>query len=76
LLSFIKNALESTSSKTDILQAHHSAKSGPLGLQDLRIIESEENDMGDSDDEDESGDEEMTSTAINLLLSVLESEIG
>ncbi|KAI0773425.1 hypothetical protein BC629DRAFT_722564 [Irpex lacteus] len=81
ILSFIKHALEppQTQKRDD-----RSAKrpKGGLGLDDLRIVEEDEeeeedamSDDGDSDDEDggATGGEDMTSTALNLLLSVLEA---
>lgn len=56
-----------------------------LKLEDLRIVDVDEDDVdlveGDSDDEDEpatpqeGSDEEMTSTALSLLLSVLEGAL-
>jgi hypothetical protein len=75
LLSFIKGALETASSKAQSQQTRH-PEAGSLRLHDLCIVEeSATEDFGDSDDEDEdAGDEEIVSTAINLLLSILESE--
>ncbi|KAL4265069.1 Tango6 family protein [Pleurotus pulmonarius] len=85
ILSFVKHALESaiapkqpatsTSKSPNILEPKG------MSLQGLRIVEEvetqEETIGGDSDDEDEDTaptalDEEMTETAINLLLSILE----
>lgn len=82
ILSFIKHALEPPQKQKDNARSVNKQKGG-LGLDDLRIVEDDEeeedamSDDGDSDDEDSgdgsaTGGEDMTSTAINLLLSVLE----
>lgn len=83
LLSFVKHALETAVQKPAerTTSAKPKAENG-LKLEDLRIVDVEEDDEenveGDSDDEDEpsapreGSDEEMTSTALNLLLSILE----
>ncbi|KAJ3558366.1 hypothetical protein NM688_g970 [Phlebia brevispora] len=83
ILSFVKNALDSgreerTGPESKARKQSHEG----LSLADLRIVEEEDEDEepgeeGDSDDEGGGGgidlDEEMTSTALNLLLSVLEA---
>lgn len=78
ILSFVKHALESAfeppKSAVQGSRGHH----GGLNVEDLRIVDTPEEEVdGDSDDEDlpggsGNGDEEMTVTAINLLLSILE----
>lgn len=85
ILSFIKHALENPR------QAEHSASSRKptsntgLRMEDLRIVPEEEPDEleeeGDSDDEDEGGElehapDDMTSTAVKLLLAVLDGEFS
>ncbi len=78
ILSFIKHALDTATTKPT-RQPEPSQRKG-LNLDDLRIveeIEDDESESNDSDDEEDSsnpssGDEEMTSTALNLLLSILE----
>ena len=83
VLSFVKHALQSSQQKIPTEPAYsRSVASGGLKLEDLRIVDVESDDdavsEGDSDDEDEpnappeGSDEEMTSTALTLLLSVLE----
>ncbi|KAL7282291.1 hypothetical protein ACG7TL_003761 [Trametes sanguinea] len=82
ILSFIKHALE------NIRQPERSNIKKPasvagLRMEDLRIVEEDEEDEldayeeGDSDDEDEGdqghGFDDMTATAVKLLLSVLEA---
>lgn len=84
ILSFIKHALQ-TSQQQALSKYAHSEPATDAGpkLGDLRIVDADEDDEddileGDSDDEDEPSvpregtDEEMTSTALSLLLSVLE----
>jgi hypothetical protein len=75
LLIFIKGALEAAFSKAQSQQSRR-PEARPLGLHHLHIVdEPVARDSEDSDDEDEStGDEEIASTAIDLLLSILESE--
>lgn len=83
VLSFIKHALQSSQRNAPVEQApSRPTASDRLKLEDLRIVDvNEEEDTaseGDSDDEDEpsvpreGSDEEMTSTALTLLLSILE----
>jgi hypothetical protein len=77
LLAFVKNALESASSKLHVVDSRPSQTRSSFGLADLRFVPGGEEDeiAHDSDDEDEDdSDEEMTTTAVNLLLSVLESQ--
>ena len=76
LLGFIKHVLESAKQRHTATQAQSTRehKHG-LGMSDLRIVDPEDgvDEGGDSDDEDEvDADEELTSTALNLLLAVLE----
>ncbi|KAI9069217.1 hypothetical protein FKP32DRAFT_1682994 [Trametes sanguinea] len=83
ILSFIKHALESPR-QPEKSSGQKSASAAGLRMEDLRIVEEEEEEdidafeEGDSDDEEEGGDQEhgpddMTSTAVKLLLSVLEA---
>ncbi|KAI0702915.1 hypothetical protein BC835DRAFT_1263578 [Cytidiella melzeri] len=82
IFSFIKHALETSQQQSQKPVATQRRTSQGLTLEDLRIVEHEEHgedtDVGDSDDEDGShppgadGDE-MTSTALDLLLSALEA---
>lgn len=78
LLAFIKHALESAREQHTAGSAKAARESSHgLNLSDLRIIEPEDeaDTGGDSDDEDEGDtDEELTSTALNLLLAVLEGD--
>ncbi|THH29131.1 hypothetical protein EUX98_g5057 [Antrodiella citrinella] len=85
ILSFVKHALDTTGSvqpaPVDTKSRHR--KNG-LGLEDLRIVE-EDNDINDGGDDADSDDEDapetanplkyddMTATALNLLLSILEA---
>lgn len=77
ILSFIKHALESSQPTVD----ESKSSSQTFGINSLRIVPETKNEGGDSDDEDDEDDEtnpagrrdeEMTATAINLLLSLLE----
>ncbi|KAH9918173.1 uncharacterized protein BXZ73DRAFT_92241 [Epithele typhae] len=78
ILSFIKHALEKRGpSETS---TNKPLRHGGLGVGDLRIVpeDTEMSDEGDSDDEDEEGASEgavddITSTAVKLLLAVLEA---
>ena len=84
ILSFIKHALQNgTTQDTAPKQASESRKSRQgLTMDDLRIVPEEKRDddvdmEGDSDDETPSvqgaqPNDEMTITALNLLLSILE----
>ncbi|KAI0353496.1 hypothetical protein OH77DRAFT_1591208 [Trametes cingulata] len=80
ILSFIKHALEHPTRPEQPSSTKPRSTAG-LRMEDLRIVEDEESDEmdeGDSDDEDEEGDQEhgpddMTATAVKLLLSVLEA---
>ncbi|KAI0092021.1 hypothetical protein BDY19DRAFT_983564 [Irpex rosettiformis] len=83
ILSFIKHALETSQRRSNERSVIRQKRGDGLALEDLRIIEEgedeeENSDGGDSDDEDASDNlatssEDMTSTAVNLLLSVLEA---
>ncbi|EPQ59213.1 hypothetical protein GLOTRDRAFT_70452 [Gloeophyllum trabeum ATCC 11539] len=76
-LAFVKHALEAASpfvnGKREIRKPRQPDSHG-LTLEDLRIVPQEdEDDVGESDGPSETSmDEEMTVTAINLLLSLLE----
>ncbi|KAI0368111.1 hypothetical protein BV20DRAFT_1045207 [Pilatotrama ljubarskyi] len=80
ILSFIKHALENPHQPEQPSSIKPMSAAG-LRMEDLRIVEDEESDEmeeGDSDDEDPEGDkehgpDEMTTTAVKLLLSVLEA---
>lgn len=84
ILSFIKHALQTATQKPAETRKTPVPKIlAGLKLEDLRIVDAEDGDNdeiveGDSDDEDEpsapreGSDEEMTSTALNLLLAVME----
>lgn len=73
ILSFIKHALESASSKTSTQVSTEPKSSQGLKLEDLKIVDNEEGDSDDEDDPvDEDSDEDMTSTSLNLLLAILE----
>jgi len=79
ILQFVKQALEPTTDATSSTKAHSESRYG-MGLEDLRIIPEDDvefDEVGDSDDEEpakvnSNRDEEMTDTAINLLLATLE----
>ncbi|KAF7790091.1 hypothetical protein EIP86_001041 [Pleurotus ostreatoroseus] len=84
ILAFVKHALDSAREK-QITGPPATPVRAPrrqgLSLADLRIVGDEDDDMPDDDSDDDSDDEEggmdseeeMTSTALNLLLSVLEA---
>jgi nicotinic acid mononucleotide adenylyltransferase len=77
ILSFVKHALESTPSREQaaVSEAKAHSYSGKT-LETLRIIEESKDEIGaDSDDEEEEdwAGTEMTTTAVNLLLAILES---
>ncbi|OBZ76096.1 hypothetical protein A0H81_03253 [Grifola frondosa] len=76
ILSFIKHVLESSRPAVSDVRESQSRPNLGLRMEDLRIIPEEEHLGEDSDDEADQnangGDDEMTVTAINLLLSVLE----
>lgn len=81
ILTFIKHALEAAVQNTKTSKPEgYSTRTG-LRMEDLRIVDDENNDgdsaAGDSDDEenalnDDVESDDMTTTAVNLLLSVLE----
>ncbi|EMD40865.1 hypothetical protein CERSUDRAFT_91616 [Gelatoporia subvermispora B] len=80
ILSFVKHALESDNARpTDTRQPPARTLLNTLRVDSLRIVEEEDEELegGDSDDEaDDTGgsvDREMTLTALNLLLSILEA---
>ncbi|KAI0076623.1 hypothetical protein K474DRAFT_1662644 [Panus rudis PR-1116 ss-1] len=85
ILSFVKHALESAIAPQAPPPPKRPKKDG-LGLEDLRIVDVDEEDAeldtleqngGDVEDDPEdpsaSSENEMTSTALNLLLSILEA---
>lgn len=85
VLSFIKHALQSSQQASATRTPSRPATASGLKLEDLRIVDADDEGVepdseADSDDEDEpsvpreGSDEEMTSTAVTLLLSVLEGE--
>ena len=86
ILAFVKHALDSAREKQTSRPPAtpvRAPKRQGLGLADLRIVGDEDEDMLDDDSDDDSDDEEggmdseeeMTSTALNLLLSVLEGDL-
>jgi len=82
ILSFVKHALETgtvTSMPSSVHKKSETQKTRGLTVNDLRIVDDEEDRATDSDSDDEvpglegvRSDDEMTATALNLLLSVLE----
>jgi hypothetical protein len=77
LLSFIKTVLESArADATSTVDMRAERREHAVRIADLCIVEETDEDAAsDSDDEDaETVDEEMITTAINLLLSILESK--
>ena len=81
ILSFVKHALDPATAIQAVPPAAEKKRKQGLALEDLRIVDAEEDSLPneeDSDDEDTSEnrsplkDEDMTSTAINLLLAILE----
>ncbi|KAF9222024.1 hypothetical protein BS17DRAFT_784322 [Gyrodon lividus] len=82
ILSFVKHALESPVTATTNTTPKKAEHPRGLGLGDLRIVRQEEDDLvkgGDSDDEEpdavtgNQGEDDMTGTAVNLLLATLEA---
>ncbi|KAH8105986.1 hypothetical protein BXZ70DRAFT_886180 [Cristinia sonorae] len=83
ILSFIKHALESSMTEPSATSLRLKQEPKGLGLKDLRIVDEEEvtvlEEDADSDDEDspeapsQLKDDDMTVTAVNLLLSILEA---
>ena len=89
ILSFIKHALQTATQKPAENSKPPASKAQTgLKLEDLRIVDVEDDedsddiDEGDSNDEDEpsapreGSDEDMTSTALNLFLAVMEGNSG
>lgn len=83
ILSFVKHALDAANAPAPEVDAsspgRHPRNSSGLRMEDLRLVPEDEvvSDEGDSDDDTPgeeliSADDEMTETAINLLLSLLE----
>ena len=82
ILSFIKHALESATSPTVPQKRERQSDGGGLHLEDLRIVNEDEDaevHEGDSDDEElepgASADDEMVTTSLSLLLSILEGMV-
>jgi hypothetical protein len=89
ILSFIKHVFDTTQGSLLPANKTRSTTQGGLGIADLRIVDEDNSDDelfidGDSDDEDDGDitsaeilppDDEMTTTAINLLLSILEGRL-
>ncbi len=83
ILSFIKHALENPRQAEHPASTMKPTSNTGLRMEDLRIVPEEESDEfdeeRDSDDEDEDGEQEhgpddMTSTAVKLLLAVLDGK--
>lgn len=82
ILSFVKHALESAAVPESIIRGKRPTDERRLRMEDLRIVDqydSLSDQEVDSDDDDTPADagfpdDEMTETAVNLLLSVLEGE--
>ncbi|KAH9894464.1 hypothetical protein C8Q73DRAFT_518427 [Cubamyces lactineus] len=81
ILTFVKHALENPRQSVRPSAGQSNSATG-LRMEDLRIVSDEESvtddedEEGDSDDEDgdqEHGSDDMTTTAVKLLLSVLEA---
>ncbi|KAI0663236.1 hypothetical protein C8Q70DRAFT_501309 [Cubamyces menziesii] len=81
ILTFVKHALQNPRQSARASAGQSNSASG-LRMEDLRIVSDEESgsddedEEGDSDDEDgdqEHGSDDMTTTAVKLLLSVLEA---
>ncbi|KIK95639.1 hypothetical protein PAXRUDRAFT_826796 [Paxillus rubicundulus Ve08.2h10] len=82
ILVFVKHALQSPVTATTVATPKKTERSRGIGLDDLRIVSLEEDDLvkdSDSDDEEPSQangnqrEDDMTETAINLLLATLEA---
>ena len=84
ILTFIKHALETATPSVETVQESHRKTGLGLRMEDLHIVDGDQDgelDEGDSDDEenesgDTEGDDGMTPTAVNLLLSVLEGNLS
>ena len=81
ILAFVKHALDTDTGQSVSKAPRKQQPRKGLGLEDLRLVdtaEDESDDEADSDDEDAPSspsplrDEDMTATALNLLLAVLE----
>ncbi|KAI0347118.1 hypothetical protein BDW22DRAFT_498107 [Trametopsis cervina] len=85
ILAFVKHALDTSQTKAPEPSAPERKEQKGLGLKDLRITEEveedvEDDDLDEADSDDEDGDnnaaesgEELTTTAFDLLLSILEA---
>lgn len=78
ILSFVKHALGSQAGHPTSSTIHKAQHSRGLGLEDLKIVDKAK-DLGDNDGDDEPGElgsdqaeNNMTATAINLVLAILE----
>jgi len=82
ILSFIAHAIDPSNTPGPKKKEKADQKgSAGLRLDDLRIVETDSDDEGDplrleDDSDDEDGPEDLTSTAVNLLLAVLEGRPG
>ncbi|KAF9649373.1 hypothetical protein BDM02DRAFT_1873427 [Thelephora ganbajun] len=82
ILMFVKYALEDVQMSRKLPTPARRPKRTGLGLDDLRIVPNSDDEMdsGDSDDEDEGSasttPDEITVTALNLLLALLEANSG
>ncbi|KAG8934490.1 hypothetical protein FRC02_009837 [Tulasnella sp. 418] len=73
ILTFVAVVLKPKPSAAQSGKQHVNRSKTGLGFEDLRIVETEEED-GDSDaDSDDEGPDDMLVTALNLLLAVLEA---
>lgn len=82
ILSFVKHALETANTTTAPVAPRPPRRDTTLRMEDLRMVPEDEDssDEGDNDDNEDdapgskavSPDNEMTDTAVNLLLSILE----
>ncbi|CAL1711574.1 unnamed protein product [Somion occarium] len=83
ILTFIKHALETATAAPVATSAMRQPKlkSSGVRMEDLRIVEEEEPEIEEADSDNEaeaasdveSGEDDMTATAVNLLLSILEA---
>lgn len=85
ILTFIKHALETATAAPVATSAMRQPKlkSSGVRMEDLRIVEEEEPEIEEADSDNEaeaasdveSGEDDMTATAVNLLLSILEGKL-
>lgn len=80
ILSFVKHALASTEELSGPREPASNPQATTLKMQDLRIVPEDHDELSDDVDSDDEtpdtegalGEAEMTETAVNLLLAVLE----